>query len=153
VSAAIDCPVSSISSARLRPIARESGTIGVEQNRPIFTPGVAKRCTIGGHHQIARGDKLTAGRRRHPFDLCDDRLWHTVDGLHELGADIEQALVERHVAADHLGQVVTRGERRARGVDDDRPHARILAQPVECGDQLFHEFEAERVALPRPVEG
>ena len=35
--------MSSISSARLRPIARESGTIGVEQKRPIFTPGVAKR--------------------------------------------------------------------------------------------------------------
>ena len=35
--------MSSSSSARLRPTARESGTIGVEQKRPIFTPGVAKR--------------------------------------------------------------------------------------------------------------
>src|SRR4051794_20945415 len=42
VAASIGWPVSSMSSARLRPIARESGTIGVEQNRPIFTPGVAK---------------------------------------------------------------------------------------------------------------
>ena len=36
-------PVSSISIAALRPTARVSATIGVEQNRPIFTPGVAKR--------------------------------------------------------------------------------------------------------------
>ena len=27
----------------MRPTARVSATIGVEQNRPIFTPGVAKR--------------------------------------------------------------------------------------------------------------
>jgi hypothetical protein len=27
----------------LRPIARDTGTIGVEQKRPIFTPGVANR--------------------------------------------------------------------------------------------------------------
>src|SRR5207248_776123 len=43
VDAEIISPVRSISSARLRPIARVSGTIGVEQKRPIFTPGVAKR--------------------------------------------------------------------------------------------------------------
>ena len=35
--------MSSISIAALRPTARESATIGVEQNRPIFTPGVANR--------------------------------------------------------------------------------------------------------------
>ncbi len=36
-------PVNNISSTRLRPIEREIGTIGVEQNSPMFTPGVAKR--------------------------------------------------------------------------------------------------------------
>ncbi len=36
-------PVSSISIAALRPTARDSATIGVEQNRPRLTPGVAKR--------------------------------------------------------------------------------------------------------------
>ena len=41
MAASIGQPVSSISSARLRPTARETGTIGVEQKRPIFTPGVA----------------------------------------------------------------------------------------------------------------
>ena len=36
-------PVSSISMALLRPTARDTSTIGVEQNRPIFTPGVANQ--------------------------------------------------------------------------------------------------------------
>ena len=36
-------PVSNISIAALRLTARVSATIGVEQNRPIFTPGVANR--------------------------------------------------------------------------------------------------------------
>jgi len=45
VGASIGSPVSSISRARFRPTAREIGTIGVEQNRPILTPGVAKRAS------------------------------------------------------------------------------------------------------------
>ena len=43
--AGTESPVSSISIAALRPTARLSATIGVEQNRPIFTPGVAKRAS------------------------------------------------------------------------------------------------------------
>ncbi len=38
-------PSSSISMAALRGTARASATIGVEQNRPILTPGVAKRAS------------------------------------------------------------------------------------------------------------
>ena len=45
VVAVIGSPVSSSSSARLRPTAREIGTIGVEQKRPILAPGVAKRAS------------------------------------------------------------------------------------------------------------
>ena len=36
-------PVSSISIARLRGTLRDSGTIGVEQNSPMLTPGVDRR--------------------------------------------------------------------------------------------------------------
>ena len=39
-------PVSSISIACLRETLRESATIGVLQNSPIFTPGVAKRASV-----------------------------------------------------------------------------------------------------------
>ena len=41
--AEIMSPVSSISIARLRDTLRDSATIGVEQNSPILTPGVANR--------------------------------------------------------------------------------------------------------------
>ena len=41
--ASIRSPVSSISIACLGPTVRVSATIGVEQNSPMFTPGVAKR--------------------------------------------------------------------------------------------------------------
>ena len=41
--ASIISPSSSISIAAFRPTARDSATIGVEQNSPIFTPGVANR--------------------------------------------------------------------------------------------------------------
>ena len=39
-------PVSSISIACLRATLRDSATIGVEQNRPISTPGVAKPASV-----------------------------------------------------------------------------------------------------------
>jgi hypothetical protein len=41
VLASIGLPLSSISSARLRPMFRLTATMGVEQKSPIFTPGVA----------------------------------------------------------------------------------------------------------------
>ena len=46
VCASIGSPVRSICSARLRPTTRESGTIGVEQKSPIFTPGVPNRASV-----------------------------------------------------------------------------------------------------------
>ena len=50
-------PVSSICSARLRPTARVSATIGVVQNSPIFTPGVAK---LASSAAIARSQVATS---------------------------------------------------------------------------------------------
>jgi hypothetical protein len=43
VAVSIGVPVSNISMARFRPTARDSSTIGVEQNIPTFTPGVANQ--------------------------------------------------------------------------------------------------------------
>ena len=57
VAASIMSPVNSISSARLRPIERDTGTIGVEQNRPMFTPGVANRASSDA---IARSHAATS---------------------------------------------------------------------------------------------
>ena len=46
VAASIRSPVRSICMARFGPIDRVSGTIGVEQNSPMRTPGVAKRASV-----------------------------------------------------------------------------------------------------------
>ncbi|ORX19356.1 hypothetical protein AWC32_10910 [Mycobacterium xenopi] len=65
--------MSNISRARLRPIARDNGTIGVEKKRPILTPGVAKRACSAAT-QVVRGNELTAGRGSHSLDFGDHRL-------------------------------------------------------------------------------
>ena len=58
VFASIISPVTSISKARLRPMARVRATMGVVQNRPIFTPGVAK---VARSEAIARSQVDTNG--------------------------------------------------------------------------------------------
>jgi hypothetical protein len=138
-----------MSSARLRPIARESGTIGVEQNSPIFTPGVANRAVSAA---TARSHAATSWQ---PAALAmppirDHRLRELVDQLHQLRAELEQPLEERHVAIDHLAQVVARAERGAVGLDHDR--ARV-ADALQRGDQLLHQLGAEGVALVGTVQG
>ena len=55
--ASIMSPVNSISSTRLRGIVRLIGTIGVEQNSPMFTPGVANRASSAA---IARSHAATS---------------------------------------------------------------------------------------------
>ena len=54
-SAEIGSPVSSISIAALRETLRDSATIGVEQNSPILTPGVANfaDCEATARSQLA----------------------------------------------------------------------------------------------------
>ena len=50
-------PVKSISSTCFREIVRLTGTIGVEQNSPMLTPGVAKRASSDA---IARSHAATS---------------------------------------------------------------------------------------------
>ena len=57
VAAEIGSPVSSISIACLRGTLRDSATIGVEQNSPISTPGVAK---VAASEAIARSQLATS---------------------------------------------------------------------------------------------
>ena len=136
----------------MRPTARESGTIGVEQKSPILTPGVANRVPVCRNGEVAGGDELAAGRGGDAVHLCDHRLRYAVNRLHHHRADVEELLVERGVATDHLAQIVPGGERRAGALDHDRPHVRDRADLVERRDQLFHQRQRERVPLLGPVE-
>ena len=81
-SAEIISPVSSISIACLRETLRESATIGVEQNRPILTPGVANLAAARGDREVAARHQLAAGRGGGCLHRGDDRLRQRDDLLH-----------------------------------------------------------------------
>ena len=76
-----------------------------------------------------------------------------MDRFHQLGADVEEALEEGDVAADHLAQVVAGREGRAGGLQDDDLHARPGARAPQRVSQVLHELEAQCVALVGSVEG
>ena len=65
VAASIVSPVSSISIACLRDTLRDSATIGVEQNRPILTPGVQKVALVA-RRSPGRSWRPAGSRRRWP---------------------------------------------------------------------------------------
>ena len=111
--------MSSISIACLRATLRDSATIGVEQNSPISTPGVAKR-RRGGNGEIAAGDELAAGRRGDALHRGDHRLGQgaiccimalQVSMIGEIGA----AAVGIAAARGQLLEVVAGAEGRAVG--------------------------------------
>ena len=60
--------------ARFAPMVRVRGTIGVVQNRPIFTPGQAKLASSTGHHKIPGRGKLTSGGSGDAVDGGDHGL-------------------------------------------------------------------------------
>jgi hypothetical protein len=126
VAASIGRPVGSMSSARLRPIARESGTIGVEQNSPFLTPGWANRALSAATARSQAATSWQPAAVAMPWTLAITDGEPT-DRLHQLRADVEEALEERNVAADHLAEVVAGRECWAGGLRDDDPNAGIGA--------------------------
>ena len=93
--------------------------MGVEQNSPIFTPGVANHASSDATGEVAGGDELAARGSRTAGDLGDHGLRNAVHREHELGADGEELVVERGVARDHLGEVVAGREHRSVRLHDD----------------------------------
>ncbi len=85
--------------------------MGVEQKRPILTPGVAKRAPSAGQRQVAGGDELAAGGGGDAMDPGDDRLGQMQDGEHQLAAAPEDRLMvlPARLAAQLL-QVMARAE-------------------------------------------
>ena len=115
-------------SRALRETLRDSATMGVEQNRPILTPGVAKRAAGGGHRQIAACHQLAARRRGDALHLGDDGLGMAHDRLHQLRALREQggegglAIVGIRAVRRHFLEIVAGAESRAVRGDDDDAH-------------------------------
>ena len=98
VDASIISPVNSISSARLRPTARSTGTIGVEQNSPMLTPGVANRASSDATARSQAATSWQPGRGRDAVHPRDDGLRDLVQPGHDPHARREQLLVEAGVA-------------------------------------------------------
>jgi hypothetical protein len=135
---------------------RDSATIGVEQNSPMSTPGVAK-LAASGDREIAARDQLAAGGGRyalhggdHGFRQMHDRLHHRAAGIHHLrkvgAAAVGIAAPRRqflHVMARGEGRAIGRDHRRARCCRRGSRSAR-----VQLGDQAF----GEAVARAGPVE-
>ena len=150
--------MSSISIACLRGTLRDSATIGVEQNRPISTPGRGEARGFGGDREIAACHQLAAGGGGDALDRGDHRLRQMHDGLHHRAAGIHD-LREIGAAAIGIGaargqflHVVAGGKSRAVGRDHDRADAvvvvNVLQRRVQFGDQAFRQAVAGR----RPVE-
>ena len=147
-------PVNNISSARLRPIVRATGTIGVEQNRPMFTPGVAKRASSlprsRGRTRRRAGTRRRSRRREPSRSPAAGSSCSRVISSH---AGREQLLVEpasrvassraRSCPAEKAGPrpSITSTGRRAGG---DR---------VERLEHLPHQRKRQRVAPVGPIEG
>jgi len=138
----------------LREIVRPTATSGVEQNRPIDRPGRAKARALAGDRQVATGDELTAGGRRHAFDRGDDRLRQGDDLLHEVGAARHRLLVETLAAIGvvamrlQLLEIVASRQRGAVGGDDDDAGRAIGFDREERVDQR----QAQRVARRRRLQ-
>ena len=152
-------PVSSISIACLRDTLRDSATIGVEQNSPMLTPGVAKLAVARGDREIAARDELAAGRRRdalhrgdHRLRQGDDLLHHGAAGVHDL-LEIGAAAVGIAAPAGQLLEVVAGAERRAVGGEHDGAHAAYRARSRSSASPSAREHRlGQAVARRRPVE-
>ena len=151
-------PVSSISIACLRGTLRDSATIGVEQNSPMLTPGVANAAALRRDREIAACDQLAAGRARRPLHAGDHRLRQMHDRLHHRGAGIHQ-LLEVGAAAiriaaprGHLLHVVAGGEGRAVRREHDGAHALVGGDLGEARGQRGDQRFRQAVARLRAVE-
>ena len=69
---------------------RATATSGVWQNRPPLPPGIANAALSAAIARSHDGHELTTGRRGQSVHLGDDRLGDGLDGVHHLGAHLEQ---------------------------------------------------------------
>jgi len=132
--------------------------MGVEQNNPISTPGVAKAAAFDAT-EVAACDQLAAGRGRralhggdHRFGQLHDRLHHRAARIHDL-REIGAAAIGIGAAGGELLHVMARGKRGAAGRDHHRAHAGIVAKlvhrAVQFGDQGLRQAVARRGPVQR----
>ncbi len=118
-----------------------------------MTPGVPKFGLLGGDGQIAGGDELASGGGGDAMDARNHRLRDCLDGVHQLGAEVEDGAIAVDVAIHQLAQVVSGGECRAVGRQHDGAHVGFGAEFAQGVDQFAHHLAGERVAFLWAVHG
>ena len=146
-------PVNSISTARLREVARESATAGVAQNSPRLMPDTAKRAPRRADGQIALGDELAPRGGREAVDLRDDGLGEAHDLQHQVAARAEEPRDVAGLLATYLPEVVAGAEGPSAARDDDHPHRFVSCDGVHFDVQRLQQAGGQRVVLQRAVEG
>jgi hypothetical protein len=134
---------------------RERATIGVLQNRPYFTPEVAKRASSAQTARSQAADELAAGGGGDPVDAGDHGLRQAGQLQHHPRAEREQ-LGQRLAAAggSDLLQVVAGAERLLPGPgEDDDADGAVLGQAVQLVLQGREQLLGEAVVGAGPVQG
>ena len=106
VAASMRSPVRSICIARFGPIARVSGTIGVEQNSPMRTPGVANRAPVSAMARSQLATSWQPAAVATPCTLAITGCGMRLHGGHQGRAGVEELGGVVALAGDQLGQVV-----------------------------------------------
>ena len=91
VAASIKSPESNICMACFCATLRDSATIGVEQNSPMFTPGVAKRASSAAKARSALATSCAPAAVATPCTRAITGFEQIDDGLHHLGAERESS--------------------------------------------------------------
>ena len=121
--------------------------MGVEQNSPISTPGVANLCLAGGDGEIATRHQLTAGGGRHTLHGRDYRLGQIHDPLHHIAArrhdvmEIGSAGIRVAAAAGEFLKVMPGAERGSIGSKHDRSNSVVGCDVTQrAGQRNQHRF-------------
>ena len=137
----------------MRPTAREMGTIGVEQNSPILTPGVPKRAPSSA---TARSQAATSWHPAAVATPCTCAM--TGCGIvriaaHQQRAAVEQPAIRRCVTCRrHLAQIVAGRERGPRRGDHHDTGVFVVAHGLQRAGEVGHQLEAHGVAFLGAVE-
>ena len=141
---------------------RDSATIGVEQNRPMLTPGVQK---VAWSEAIARSQLATSwqpGGGGQAVDLGDHRLAdsRTIDCISAAQAAMVSAKKARPRSASarrarHFLEIVAGAEDLSRGRDHDDAHRRVVggagrAPPVSASISCKRQRVGRRVGERQP---
>ena len=133
-------------------MARVNATIGVVQNRPIFTPGVAKAASSAA---TARSQVAT---NWHPAAVampCTSAITGCGMDCSFIISSVHTSKMRRYSLMSRpviSRKIVAGAEHLAGGGQDHRADLAVAADLVQAGDQLQHQLERKRVAPLRTVQ-